>query len=980
MTSNKIKLSVKTDIINKAKRGLADGWLAVEFSLEQLADHINNGHPISYQFKDGYRKAENFIGADYLAVDIDEGLTIPEAYGIDFVKQYASLLHPTVSHTNENHRFRIIFVTSQTITDVQDFRWAMAGLGQKIKSDPSVCDPARLWYGCLKSEPMILEKSLNAEALNNLITIGKSISDKKLTPSNVSDRTVYAQTLIQTGGGRWINLAYIPVGTSIHCPMHNDKNASAFVTESKNGIRAVRCQTCNETFFTSTFKPAFDFYTFDNLVREKRNTSNDYHDSKSSFVKEMTPDIELGNYHVINEPYIKSVGTHAGIHLIKSPKGTGKTEKLKSIVGFFKNNPDVKKRKPVILIGHRQSLIREIALKLDLECYLDTAGYDTAPTYVVKGDSLVAISRKPKYYAICLDSLASRMRLDIETYPVVIIDESEQVFSHFFSDKMKQPSNNYKVLSRLIARAKNVYCLDADIGEITQTGIASGLDYYSNERQRRRIPHQTSIENHDQVFLYLNEHKHQGREIQIFNSQESLVDDLRQSLKEGKKCFIVSNSKNKVSDYYHAMKAGYPDKHFICITSDQGGDKKVQNFLLNIKSAILKYDAVFSSPSIGTGIDITFPDNDELIDCVYGFFYPKITTHFDIDQQLARVRHPKETKVWVSPQKFGFETEFARLEKDITHQGVVKGVTFNFDDNGLLRDETEHPFLQLCTTILRNQNASHNQLKKNFIEYKKYQGFNVVVFDKDDVSAAKGSRIKKQGKLLRKDFLKSDLLNAVQITHKEVGDFNQIKERNEKLTPEQIAQLERYWIEKFYHDEISETLVDFDNEGKMRTAIILNEGMRVDKLRFISTLREFHTTILDVFTSFHGIRTEVKIEQCALLLEVFIAAGVFDKQSKEFNPFHAYGQSNLDPFCSTCNKHKDKISRLFKIDVRKDIHQRATMQLGEFLKLVGLKQKRIKRVRGAGTESVYTLDRDRLSLVEGVIKKRAKVKADKELV
>jgi hypothetical protein len=56
------------------------------------------------------------------------------------------------------------------------------------------------------------------------------------------------------------------------------------------------------------------------------------------------------------------------------------------------------------------------------------------------------------------------------------------------------------------------------------------------------------------------------------------------------------------------------------------------------------------------------------------------------------------------------------------------------------------------------------------------------------------------------------------------------------------------------------------------------------------------------------------------------------------------------------------------------------MQLGEFLKLVGLKQKRIKRVRGAGTESVYTLDRDRLSLVEGVIKKRAKVKADKELV
>ena len=61
----------------------------------------------------------------------------------------------------------------------------------------------------------------------------------------------------------------------------------------------------------------------------------------------------------------------------------------------------------------------------------------------------------------------------------------------------------------------------------------------------------------------------------------------------------------------------------------------------------------------GTGVDITFDNNAQLIDVVYGFFQARVNTHFDIDQQLSRVSvtrkksesglHPKHSDSKRSP-------------------------------------------------------------------------------------------------------------------------------------------------------------------------------------------------------------------------------------------------------------------------------------------------------------------------------------------
>lgn len=90
----------------------------------------------------------------------------------------------------------------------------------------------------------------------------------------------------------------------------------------------------------------------------------------------------------------------------------------------------------VLLIGHRQSLIKEAANRLGIDCYLD---YES-----------IGGHRNQRFgYAICLDSLpkvttaGGRTKREAKwqkppQYDVVILDESEQVISHLLSETLRE--------------------------------------------------------------------------------------------------------------------------------------------------------------------------------------------------------------------------------------------------------------------------------------------------------------------------------------------------------------------------------------------------------------------------------------------------------------------------------------------------------------------------------------------------------------
>jgi hypothetical protein len=100
----------QTDFIQKKLNGTFQN---LDISVAELATEVSQGHAFCAQHNK-FRKKENFLQAGFLAVDIDHGLKIGDALSHDFVREFGALLYTSPSHTEELHRFRLVFEPSRT--------------------------------------------------------------------------------------------------------------------------------------------------------------------------------------------------------------------------------------------------------------------------------------------------------------------------------------------------------------------------------------------------------------------------------------------------------------------------------------------------------------------------------------------------------------------------------------------------------------------------------------------------------------------------------------------------------------------------------------------------------------------------------------------------------------------------------------------------------------------------------------------------
>jgi len=124
---------------------------AVKFS--ELSDITNKHHYSVISFKDGYRKGENFQGVSLLAIDIDNGDTIPVVKKKLEGYQYllVTTLHHQLSMKNgktitPTDKYRLFFPLEEPITDPAEYQMIIKGLIQEFKADEKCCDLARFFY------------------------------------------------------------------------------------------------------------------------------------------------------------------------------------------------------------------------------------------------------------------------------------------------------------------------------------------------------------------------------------------------------------------------------------------------------------------------------------------------------------------------------------------------------------------------------------------------------------------------------------------------------------------------------------------------------------------------------------------------------------------------------------------------------------------------------------------------------------------
>lgn len=100
-------------------------------------------------FKNEHRTNANWQSQFCFAVDIDNGETLQEALDTCFkYKIVPNLIYTTFSHTEENHRFRIVWFLDEVIEDVRIQRFIQLGLMRFFKNvDKSCQDRSRMFAG-----------------------------------------------------------------------------------------------------------------------------------------------------------------------------------------------------------------------------------------------------------------------------------------------------------------------------------------------------------------------------------------------------------------------------------------------------------------------------------------------------------------------------------------------------------------------------------------------------------------------------------------------------------------------------------------------------------------------------------------------------------------------------------------------------------------------------------------------------------------
>jgi hypothetical protein len=162
-----MKLSIHTDIIGKPDKiekpgqkpyyvckgkiiNQGYGWQNIDVDTWEEAFELitTDGYATSSELLADHRTDDNFVSRQICMVDIDNGMTLFELFDNDFYNKYGAGFYTTARHTNDAHRFRILFVLEEPETDCVRMRKIIRGLLETFEaSDKSCKDASRIYYG-----------------------------------------------------------------------------------------------------------------------------------------------------------------------------------------------------------------------------------------------------------------------------------------------------------------------------------------------------------------------------------------------------------------------------------------------------------------------------------------------------------------------------------------------------------------------------------------------------------------------------------------------------------------------------------------------------------------------------------------------------------------------------------------------------------------------------------------------------------------
>ena len=378
------------------------------------------------------------------------------------------------------------------------------------------------------------------------------------------------------------------------------------------------------------------------------------------------------------------------------------------------------------------------------------------------------------------------------------------------------------------------------------------------------------------------------------------------------------------------------------ITSDNSRDTSIREFLENVKTRILDVQVLIASPSIGTGIDITFPDGACLIHRVFGFFYPFINTHTDIDQQLARVRNPGAIDVWISHHTFSYTSNIDVIKDDLARAYTVERAVKGRRSDGMVEYDPEHPLLMICAHVTAQQRASKNRLLDLFCQLREANGWAIERID-EQASDSPFDEAKRELAAERDEAL----ANAPRLSDADFIELDEMIQNGAAVSPEQRIAHEKNQFERTVGLPLDPDLIELNAHGRL-----------LERIETLSQIVAIWSSehLDDYFGLYLPQRTEprARLENMRRAHLVAVLARVAGLATASgFDSAAVISMAHLGEFVKLCRENRTVIEEVSGQTIRRDLEKKPVKHLNLFLGLVGLRLEPVIVEKLAGKKTRY---------------------------
>jgi len=439
---------------------------------------------------------------------------------------------------------------------------------------------------------------------------------------------------------------------------------------------------------------------------------------------------------------------YPNIVVIRSAKGTGKTQWLAEAAKCYPR---------VLSVGHRVSLVRQSAARLNLTPYYEDGKWITnAPRVATTIHSLDKIETDAPY-------------------DLVIIDEIEQVLKAIVNDRNLKSRKVSAVgaLMEHLRKARLIILADADVGEATLTFIQSAfpdqpIAYVENEYAHRAIDHLVLLPSPEDVLQ---------KSLEWYDPNEC-------------KIALACNTRADADRAELFYRQYAPEARILKITAETSENNN--ETLERINDILKDVDIFIYSPSVGTGVSID----------VEGFALFGIARNGvgvgDVDdfrQQLGRIRNPleREINVYVETKKMNEPTS-PEAYRDLAKLRELEADFRVSRASGAAEPATEwdRVYLDLYCVVKAKTAAQKNDFFNNFVGA--YAAEGVEIWDDRDQPLLPRDRRRELAKSLRERREAQERARAERIASAPAPDEAQTEEQ--KRDAERKVELEeRYGIE-----------------------------------------------------------------------------------------------------------------------------------------------------------------------------------------